>query len=144
MKIEIINKSKHALPQYETSGAAGMDIRANIDTDIVLGSLDRIAVPTGLFIAVPLGYEAQIRPRSGMSLKHGIAVSNSPGTIDSDYRGEIKIILTNVSKDEFVIKDGDRIAQMVIAQHERADWTEVIELSSTERGAGGFGSTGGN
>jgi dUTP pyrophosphatase len=142
MKIDIINQSKHPIPQYETEGAAGMDIRANIDTDIVLGSLDRIAVPTGLFIAVPIGYEAQIRPRSGMSLKHGIAVSNSPGTIDSDYRGEIKIILTNVSKDEFIIKDGDRIAQIVIAKHERAEWIEVSVLTSTDRGTGGFGSTG--
>lgn len=142
MKVRIVNHSKHALPSYETSASAGMDLRANIDEPIVLKPLERILVPTGLFIELPIGYEAQIRPRSGLAIKKGITLLNAPGTVDADYRGEIKIILANISNEEFVINDGERIAQMVIAQHEQADWIEVEELVETKRGAGGFGSTG--
>lgn len=142
MKIKIINKSKHALPGYETLASAGMDIRANIEEKIFIGPQERALIPTGLFIELPIGYEAQVRPRSGLALKKGITCLNSPGTIDADYRGEIGVILANVSKETFVVENGERIAQLVIAKHERAEWEEVAELSSTERGAGGFGSTG--
>ena len=142
MKIKIINKSKHALPQYATSASAGVDLRANMDAPVVLRSLERAIVPTGLFIELPEGYEAQIRPRSGLAAKNGVSVLNSPGTIDADYRGEIKVILVNLSKDDFTINDGERVAQMVIARHEQAEWIEVNELVDTVRGAGGFGHTG--
>ena len=142
MKIRIINKSKHALPAYATNASAGMDLRANLDFPIVLKSLERTLVPTGLFMELPIGFEAQIRPRSGLAAKNGLTVLNSPGTIDADYRGEIKVILVNLSKDDFTINDGERIAQMIIAKHERAEWIEVEELMESERGAGGFGSTG--
>lgn len=142
MKIKIINKSKNDLPNYETIASAGMDIRAHIDAPITLGSLERTVVKTGLFIELPIGYEAQVRPRSGLAAKHGITMLNSPGTIDADYRGEIGVIVVNLSKDPFVINDGERIAQLVIAKHERAEWESVEVLSETSRGAGGFGSTG--
>ena len=144
MKVQVINKSKHQLPQYATGQSAGMDIRANLDEPIVLKPLQRGLVPTGLYIALPKGFEAQIRPRSGLALKKGIGVLNSPGTIDADYRGEICIILINFSAEEFTIEDGERIAQMVIARHEQAEWQEVEVLDETERGAGGFGHTGKN
>ncbi len=142
MKIKIVNKSKHTLPSYETNASAGVDLRANLDEPVVLKPLERGLIPTGLFIELPVGYEAQIRPRSGLAIKKGITLLNTPGTIDADYRGEIKIILANISNDEFVVNDGERIAQMVIASHEQAEWIEVDELKETERGAGGFGSTG--
>ena len=142
MKVQIINKSRHQLPQYATQQSAGVDLRANIDEPITLQPMQRAMVPTGLFIALPAGYEAQVRPRSGLALKKGITVLNSPGTIDADYRGEICIILINLSAEPFVINDGERIAQMVIARHEQAEWMEVEELSATDRGAGGFGHTG--
>ena len=142
MKVKIINKSKHPLPAYATSAAAGMDLRANLDAPIVLKSLERTLVPTGLFIELPVGSEAQIRPRSGLAFKNGLTVLNSPGTVDADYRGEVKVILVNLSKEDFTINDGERIAQMVIAKHEQAEWIEVQELLETDRGAGGFGSTG--
>ena len=142
VKIKIINKSKHPLPSYATASSAGMDLRANLDSPIVLKSLERTLVPTGLYIELPSGSEAQIRPRSGLAFKNGLTVLNSPGTIDADYRGEVKVILVNLSKDEFTINDGERIAQMIIAKHEQAEWIEVEELLDTERGAGGFGSTG--
>lgn len=142
MKINIVNKSKHILPSYATQAAAGMDLRANLDSPIVLKSLERTLVPTGLFIELPVGYEAQIRPRSGLAFKNGLTVLNSPGTIDADYRGEVKVILVNLSKEDFTINDGERIAQMIIAKHEQAEWVEVSELQESERGAGGFGSTG--
>lgn len=142
MTIEIINKSKHPLPKYQTEQSAGMDLYANIDEPITLKSLERKIIPTGLFIALPKGYEAQIRPRSGLAAKHGITCLNSPGTIDADYRGEIGIILANLSNEPFTINDGERIAQMVIAKHETATWQEVETLDETERGAGGFGSSG--
>ena len=142
MKISIINKSSHALPHYETEASAGMDLRANISGPITLKPLERVIVKTGLFIALPVGYEAQVRPRSGLAAKKGITVLNAPGTIDADYRGEIGVILVNLSNDAFVVEDGERIAQLVIAQHARAEWIAVEELSSTERGEGGFGSTG--
>ena len=142
MKIRIVNHSKHPLPAYETAGSAGMDLRANLDADILLKPLERMLVPTGLFIEIPAGYEAQIRPRSGMAIRHGITLLNAPGTIDADYRGEIKIILVNLSTREFLIRDGERIAQMIIAAHEMAEWVEVEELVETARGAGGFGHTG--
>ena len=144
MKVQVINKSKHQLPQYATGQSAGMDIRANLYEPIVLKPLQRCLVPTGLYIALPKGFEAQIRPRSGLALKKGIGVLNSPGTIDADYRGEICIILINFSAEEFTIEDGERIAQMVIARHEQAEWQEVEVLDETERGAGGFGHTGKN
>jgi len=144
MKVKIVNKSKHAFPSYETSASAGMDLRANIDEPIVLKSLDRALVPTGLFIELPEGYEAQIRPRSGLAIKKGITLLNSPGTVDADYRGEVRIIMANISTDDFVVNDGERIAQMVIAKHEQAEWVEVDELKETDRGTGGFGSTGSN
>jgi dUTP pyrophosphatase len=142
MKIQIINTSKHALPDYETIASAGMDLRANISEAITLKPLERAIVKTGLFIALPVGTEAQVRPRSGLAAKKGITVLNAPGTIDADYRGDIGVILVNLSNDDFVIKDGERIAQLVIAKHERVDWEEVEILSETSRGAGGFGSTG--
>ncbi len=142
MEVKIINKSKHQLPQYATPLSAGMDLRANIDEPITIGSLERAMVPTGIYIALPEGYEAQIRPRSGLAAKKGITVLNTPGTIDADYRGEIKVILVNLSSEPFVIEDGERICQMVVAKHERVDWTEVDTLDETERGAGGFGHTG--
>lgn len=142
MKVEIINRSKHQLPSYATNLSAGMDLRANIDEPIVLAPLQRVLVPTGLFIALPEGYEAQVRPRSGLAIKKGITVLNSPGTIDADYRGEVCVILVNLSDESFTIADGERIAQMVIARHEQVEWNEVEILSDTERGAGGFGHTG--
>ncbi|MBO5134878.1 MAG: dUTP diphosphatase [Bacteroidaceae bacterium] len=142
MEIQIINRSHHPLPAYATALSAGMDLRANIEEPIVLKPLERRLVPTGLFIALPAGYEAQVRPRSGLALKHGIGVLNSPGTIDADYRGEIGVILVNLSNQEFVINDGERIAQMVVARHETVEWKPVEELTATERGAGGFGHTG--
>ena len=142
MQIQIVNKSHHKLPQYATALSAGLDIRANLDSPITLKPLGRALVPTGLFIALPQGYEAQIRPRSGLAIKKGITVLNSPGTIDADYRGEICIILVNLSSDDFVIEDGERIWQMVIARHEQAVWEEVEVLDQTERGEGGFGHTG--
>lgn len=142
MKIKIVNSSKHPLPSYETLASAGMDLRANLETAVRLGSLERTLIPTGLFIELPMGFEAQIRPRSGMALKKGISLVNSPGTIDADYRGEIKLIVINLSGTEVVIEDGERIAQMVIARHEQAEWLEVDELEETSRGAGGFGHTG--
>lgn len=142
MKINIINQSKHPLPAYETIASAGMDLRANLSKGLLLKSGERLLVPTGLFIALPEGYEAQIRPRSGLAFKHGITVLNSPGTIDADYRGEVKVLLINHGAEDFEIKDGERIAQMVIAAHARIEWNSVNELEETERGAGGFGSTG--
>lgn len=142
MQIKIINKSQHDLPNYETIASAGMDLRANLTETITLKPLERTIVKTGLFVELPLGYEAQVRPRSGLAAKNGITVLNSPGTIDADYRGEIGVILINLSSDVFEIKNGERIAQMIIAQHERAEWKEVQELSETSRGEGGFGSTG--
>lgn len=142
MKVQVINKSKHALPVYATELSAGMDVRANISEPISLAPMQRCLVPTGLYIALPQGYEAQIRPRSGLAIKKGITVLNSPGTIDADYRGEICIILVNLSTETFVIEDGERIAQMVIARHEQAQWQEVDVLDETKRGAGGFGHTG--
>jgi dUTP pyrophosphatase len=142
MKIRIVNKSHHSLPEYKTSASAGMDLRASLEDPVTLNSLERALIPTGLFIELPVGYEAQIRPRSGLAVKHGISLVNTPGTIDADYRGEIKVILVNLSNEAYEIHDGDRIAQMVIAKHESADWVEVEELMETERGAGGFGHTG--
>ncbi len=140
--VRIINKSKHALPAYATSQSAGMDLRANLSEPIVLKPMQRTLVPTGLYMALPVGTEAQIRPRSGLALKHGITVLNSPGTIDADYRGELMVLLINFSDTDFVINDGERIAQMVIAQHLQASFIEVSELDDTERGAGGYGHTG--
>lgn len=142
MKVQIINRSKHPLPAYATEQSAGMDIRANLEQPIVLKPLQRCLVPTGLSIALPSGYEAQLRPRSGLALKKGITLLNTPGTIDADYRGEIGIILVNLSSEDFVVEDGERIAQMVIARYEQAEWNEVEVLDETERGAGGFGHTG--
>jgi len=142
MEIKIVNKSKHPTPNYETEASAGADLRANISTSINLKPLERILVKTGLFIELPIGFEAQVRPRSGLAYKHGITVLNTPGTIDADYRGEIGVILINLSDKNFVIEDGERIAQLVIAKHEQANWKPVEELSDTSRGAGGFGSTG--
>lgn len=144
MKIKIINKSKHALPEYKTQLSAGMDLCANLEAPIVLKSLERKLIPTGLFLEIPAGYEAQVRPRSGMALKHGLTCLNSPGTIDADYRGEVGVILANLSNEEFTINDGERIAQLIIAKHETAEWIEAEELMETERGVGGFGSTGKN
>lgn len=141
-KVNIINTSKHALPAYGTEASAGMDLRANILDPITLGPMERALVKTGIFMELPLGYEAQVRPRSGLAYKKGVTVLNAPGTIDADYRGEIGVILVNLSHDPFTIEDGERIAQLVIAKHERAEWIQVKALSSTERGTGGFGSTG--
>ena len=142
MKIKIVNKSNHPLPHYGTEASAGVDLRANITESITLKPLERTLVKTGLFIELPVGYEAQVRPRSGLAYKNGITVLNTPGTIDADYRGEIGVILVNLSNEEFTIENGERVAQMVIAKHEQANWELVEELSDTERGAGGFGSTG--
>ena len=142
MTIKIINKSGHELPSYETIASAGMDLRATIDAPITLKPLERTIVKTGLFIELPIGYEAQVRPRSGLAAKKGVTVLNSPGTVDADYRGEIGVILVNLSNEDFVIENGERIAQLIIAQHERAEWQETIELTETSRGEGGFGSTG--
>jgi dUTP pyrophosphatase len=142
MKIKIINKSKHQLPAYSTVASAGMDLRANIESDIVLKPMERTLVKTGLYMEIPVGYEAQIRPRSGLAIKKGITIVNSPGTIDADYRGEVCIVLINLSNENFVIKDGERICQMVIAKHEKAEWISVDNLMETDRGVGGFGHTG--
>ena len=142
MQINIINKSAHPLPAYETANAAGMDLRAQLDAPIVLEPMQRVLIPTGLFIELPVGFEAQVRPRSGLAFKHGITVLNSPGTIDADYRGEIKVLLINLGSENFEVNNGERIAQMIVAKHETAAWNEVNELGSTERGAGGYGSTG--
>lgn len=142
MEIKIINTSVHELPSYETIASAGMDLRANISESILLKPLERTIVKTGLFIELPVGIEAQVRPRSGLAAKKGVTVLNAPGTIDADYRGEIGVILVNLSNEDFNIENGERIAQLVIAKHERAEWLEVSELSSTKRGEGGFGSTG--
>ncbi len=142
MTIKIINKSQHPLPNYDTLASAGMDLRANLSEPITLGPLERAIVKTGLFIELPIGYEAQVRPRSGLAAKKGITVLNSPGTVDADYRGEIGVILVNLSNEAFVVENGERIAQLIIAKHERAEWLETEELSETSRGEGGFGSTG--
>lgn len=142
MEVKIINKSKHNLPEYATPYSAGMDLRANIEQPIVLKPLQRMLIPTGLFIQLPEGYEAQIRPRSGLAYKHGISIVNAPGTIDADYRGEIGVILVNLSDQDFVVNDGERICQMVVAKHERVEWTSVESLEESERGDGGFGHTG--
>ena len=142
MKVQIINRSHHPLPEYATPQSAGVDLRANIESPIELRPLERRLVPTGLFMALPPGYEAQVRPRSGLAIKHGITVLNTPGTIDADYRGKVCVILVNLSDEPFVIADGERIAQMVIARHEQAEWEPVEVLSETERGAGGFGHSG--
>ncbi len=142
MQIKIINKSNHELPHYETIASAGMDLRANISESRTLKPLERSIVGTGLFIELPVGIEAQVRPRSGLAAKKGVTVLNAPGTIDADYRGEIGVILVNLSNEDFIINNGERIAQLVIAKHERAEWAEVNELSTTDRGEGGFGSTG--
>jgi len=142
MQIKIVNQSKHSLPSYETIHSAGMDIRANLEKSIALKPLERTLVQTGLFIELPVGYEAQVRPRSGLAIKKGVTVLNTPGTIDADYRGEIKVILINLSNEEFIIEDGERIAQIIIAKHERAEFKQVDQLTETERGACGFGHTG--
>lgn len=142
MKVNIINRSNYYLPDYATEKSAGMDLQANIDEPIILGPLERVLVPTGLYIALPDGTEAQIRPRSGLSAKHGISVLNAPGTVDADYRGEIKVILVNLSNESFTINPGERIAQMVVTCYERVEWEEVETLDKTNRGEGGFGSTG--
>ena len=142
MQVKVINQSGHALPAYETPLSAGMDLRAVLSEEVTLGPLERTLIPTGLFIELPEGYEAQIRPRSGLAFKHGLSIVNSPGTIDADYRGEIKVLLVNLSNDPFVVKNGERIAQMVVSKHERVTWQEAATLSVTDRGAGGYGSTG--
>ena len=142
LQVRIINKSAHQLPAYETGFSAGMDLRANLETAISLKSMQRLLIPTGLFIELPEGYEAQIRPRSGLALKHGISILNSPGTIDADYRGEIRILLINFSNEDFTINNGDRIAQMIVASHEQVKWNEVELLTDTMRGSGGYGHTG--
>ncbi len=142
MKIKITNSSKHTLPEYATIHSAGMDLKANVDSPIVINPLERKLIPTGLYIELPVGYEAQIRPRSGLALKHGITVLNTPGTIDADYRGEIRVILINLSDIPFVVNDGERICQMVVAEHARVEWEEVEKLQKSERGEGGFGHTG--
>jgi len=142
MKVQIINRSHHPLPQYATELSAGVDLRANIEAPVELRPMERRLIPTGLFMALPPGFEAQVRPRSGLAIKHGITVLNTPGTIDADYRGEVCVILINLSDEPFVIADGERIAQMVIARHEQAEWEPMEVLSETERGAGGFGHSG--
>lgn len=142
MRVKVINKSKHELPSYQSDSAAGMDLRANIDEDITLQPLQRVLIPTGLYIELPHGYEAQIRPRSGLAFKHGLTVLNSPGTVDADYRGEIRVLLVNLSNESFVVKSGERVAQMVVAKHEQVVWENSDLLSETLRGAGGYGSTG--
>lgn len=142
LDVKIINKSRHGLPAYATAGAAGLDVRASIEEPITLLPLQRALVPTGLYMSIPLGFECQVRPRSGLAAKHGVTVANAPGTIDSDYRGEVKVILVNLSDTPFVINDGERIAQLVFARHERVEWSEADSLDETDRGAGGFGHTG--
>jgi dUTP pyrophosphatase len=142
MKIKIVNRSHHALPQYATEQSAGVDLRANLEAPIELRPMERRLIPTGLYLSLPKGFEAQVRPRSGLAIKHGITVLNTPGTIDADYRGEICVILINLSSDNFVIEDGERIAQMIIVRHEQAEWEQVEVLDETERGAGGFGHSG--
>ncbi len=142
MKIKIVNKSKHQLPSYSTRSSAGMDIKADIENEVIIKPGQRVLINTGLYVEVPVGYEAQIRPRSGLAIKHGVTVLNSPGTIDADYRGEVCIILINLSQEDFVVNDGDRICQMVIAKHEIAEWIDVESLKETDRGTGGFGHTG--
>ncbi|MBQ3660108.1 MAG: dUTP diphosphatase [Bacteroidales bacterium] len=142
MQVKIVNKSRYDAPSYATEYSAGMDLKANIDAPVILGSLDRAMIPTGLFIELPEGYEAQIRPRSGLAAKHGITVTNAPGTIDADYRGEICVLLVNLGHEPFIINPGERIAQMVVARHERVEWVKVDDLAESGRGAGGFGSTG--
>ncbi len=142
MEIKIINKSAHQLPHYETLASAGMDLRANLAEPVTLQPMERAIIKTGLFIELPVGYEAQVRPRSGLAAKKGITVLNAPGTVDADYRGEIGVILVNLSNEAFIVENGERVAQLVIAKHERASWVEVDSLSTTDRGAGGFGSTG--
>mgnify|MGYP001065092927 CR=1 FL=1 len=142
MKVKLINKSKHDIPKFESAGAAGLDIRANLNESVVLQPLERVLIPTGLFLEIPNGFEAQVRPRSGLALKKGITVLNAPGTIDADYRGEVGVILINLSKDEFIIEDGERVAQLVFAKVEQANFELTTDLSETQRGAGGFGSTG--
>jgi dUTP pyrophosphatase len=142
LPVNVINQSKHALPSYQTVHSAGMDLRANLEAPVTLKPLQRALIPTGLFIALPEGHEAQIRPRSGLAYKHGISIVNSPGTIDADYRGEIKVLLVNLSDQDFVVEDGERVAQMVVARYERVEWSEAETLTDTERGAGGYGSTG--
>lgn len=142
MKISIVNRSAHPLPAYSTKDSAGMDLRASLEAPVMLKPLERALIPTGLFIELPRGYEAQIRPRSGLAFKHGLTVLNSPGTIDADYRGEIKIILVNLSGEDFQVNDGERVAQMIIAKHEQAEWIQVEELMESERSSGGFGHTG--
>jgi len=144
MKIKIVNQSKHSLPEYATPYSAGMDLRANLDAPVTLNPLERQLIPTGIFIELPVGYEAQIRPRSGLAIKHGISLVNTPGTIDADYRGEIKVIVVNLSNSPFIINDGERICQMVVAAHARVEWEETDTLEDTGRGAGGFGHTGKN
>ena len=142
MKVKIINRSKHALPEYATEQSAGVDLRANIDNPVVIAPLGRALIPTGLYMALPEGWEAQVRPRSGLAIKQGVTVLNTPGTIDADYRGEVGVILVNLSGEDFVVQDGDRIAQMIFNQYGKADFVEVETLDETERGAGGFGHTG--
>lgn len=142
MKIKIVNKSKHNLPSYSTNLSAGMDLRANLESEVLIKSLERVLIPTGLFIELPEGYEAQIRPRSGLALNKGVTVLNSPGTIDADYRGEIGIILINLSHEDFIVKDGERICQMIISKHQQIEWIPVEVMSETDRGSGGFGHTG--
>ncbi len=142
MKIRIVNHSRHALPTYETHASAGMDLRANLAEEVLLKPLERALIPTGLFIELPVGYEAQVRPRSGLAIKKGITVLNTPGTIDADYRGEVMVILVNLSAEDYKVQNGDRIAQMIISKHEQADWIEVDDLNETSRGSGGFGHTG--
>ncbi len=142
MQVKIVNKSKHSLPEYATALSAGMDLRANIDEPVTLRPLQRSLIPTGIYIQLSEGYEAQIRPRSGLAVKHGISIVNSPGTIDADYRGEIRVILVNLSDEDFIINDGERICQMIIARHTRVEWLQVDDLDETERGSGGFGHTG--
>ena len=142
IKIKVVNKGRHPLPRYATPLSAGMDLRAHIDQPFTLHPMERRLIPTGLYIALPPGYEAQVRPRSGLALKHGITVLNTPGTIDADYRGEVMVLLVNFSNDDFVVADGERIAQMVVARHEQGEWMETDTLDETERGAGGFGHTG--
>lgn len=142
LKVKVINKSKHELPAYSTPQSAGIDLRANIDESLTLHPMERKLISTGIYMALPIGYEAQIRPRSGLALKHGITVLNTPGTVDADYRGEVMVLLVNLSQEDFIVNDGERIAQMVIAKHEQADFVEVTELDETDRGDGGYGHTG--
>lgn len=142
LKVKVINKSKHELPAYSTPQSAGMDLRANIDESLTLHPMERKLITTGIYMALPIGYEAQIRPRSGLALKHGITVLNTPGTVDADYRGEVMVLLVNLSQEDFIVNDGERIAQIVIAKHEQADFVEVTELDETDRGDGGYGHTG--